>query len=82
MRYGAADTVSMKQHDLRYLPAASEKFGFTFCTSAKGTGVNLPENKPESRFGDAAEGRGNCINEEQDSFPWVPSGRGRVPRLS
>jgi hypothetical protein len=33
----------------------------SLCTSPKGTGGNAPSHQPQSRFGDAAGGRGNCF---------------------
>lgn len=40
--------------------AGTEPVGSTLCTSPAGTGVNGPGFKPQSRYGNAADGRGAC----------------------
>ncbi len=64
MRYENATAVQVyRQKDARYrLFGQGEKYGFTFCSSSKGTGVNAPgDSFDHPRYGDAAPKRGNCI---------------------
>lgn len=76
MRYDIADTVAATQPDTRYrLPLGMEKAGFVFCSSARGTGVNAPDHKPEPRYGDADKGLGNCIRQFSINDAWI----GQVP---
>jgi hypothetical protein len=44
----------------RFLKGDREVFGTSLCTDGKGTGVNAAGRLPRPRFGDAADGRGNC----------------------
>ena len=46
----------------RYYPP-SESAGFGLCSSGAGTGINNPDRDPQSRYGDAASGRGNCLGQ-------------------
>lgn len=39
---------------------SSEPIGAYLCTSAEGTGINEAQRSPQSRYGPAAVGRGNC----------------------
>lgn len=41
----------------------SEDAGFGLCTQSAGTGVNDASHQPQSRYGDAASGRGNCAGQ-------------------
>lgn len=46
---------------VRYIPDSAEKVPRDqLCTSPAGTGVNGPSHRPESRYGPAQAGRGNC----------------------
>jgi hypothetical protein len=59
MRYDNAEAYrSQKDPNVRYV--VQEVPGFTLCTSAAGTGVNVLGRAPQPRYGDAASGRGNC----------------------
>ena len=59
MRYDAATGyVSTTDPLLRY--TTKETPGTTLCDSVAGTGVNDSGRTPQSRFGDAASGRGRC----------------------
>ena len=44
-----------------YTPGEAE--GLSICTSGAGTGINDANRSPQSRYGDAAFGRGNCIKQ-------------------
>lgn len=45
----------------RYLPDKHQwKMRNRLCEDGRGTGVNAPDHAPQSRYGDAAEGAGNC----------------------
>jgi len=46
---------------LYYTPP--EDAGFSICTTPDGTGFNGPDWQPQSRYGDAASGRGNCMSQ-------------------
>ncbi len=63
MRYDCA-LAYMKGVDLRYYlqPWDQEKPGQRLCTSAEGTGVNDEGRAPQSRYGDAAKDRGDCVD--------------------
>jgi hypothetical protein len=53
--------VSSKDRSVRYIPDRKQKVSQdSLCTSAEGTGVNGRQHSPESRYGDAQRGRGNC----------------------
>jgi hypothetical protein len=75
MRYDIATTVATTQPDTRYRLWDKEKVGFLFCSSARGTGVNAPDQKPEPRYGDADKGLGNCIRQFSINDAWI----GQVP---
>lgn len=54
MRYSSAWFYrSDRAANIRYWVAGLDSFGFALCNSAKGTGVNAPTWKPQSRFGDS-----------------------------
>jgi hypothetical protein len=42
---------------------AGETEGVSICTSGAGTGINDPNRTPQPRYGDAAPGRGDCLNQ-------------------
>jgi hypothetical protein len=59
MRYDNAEAYrSLANPNVRYL--VDEVPGFTLCTSGTGTGVNATDHSPQSRYGNATNGRGNC----------------------
>jgi hypothetical protein len=61
MRYSASNAYSQTAPHIRYLVRPTpENFGSLFCTSDKGTGVNLSSRQPWPRYGDAQ--RGNCLH--------------------
>jgi hypothetical protein len=74
MRYDVSDTVA-SQDSIRYRLWDTPKSGLTFCSSARGTGVNAPDYKPEPRYGDADKGQGNCIGQFSINDSWI----GQVP---
>ncbi len=46
--------------DTRIYVLGGESAGFGLCTQSQGMGINDPGRYPQSRYGDAASGRGNC----------------------
>lgn len=63
MRYYFADIYEKTGSETDYylISGDPEPAGLELCDSGKGTGINGPH-KPEPRFGDAADGRGDCIH--------------------
>lgn len=59
MRYIVADGYAAGGGTRYYV--LSEPRGEGICSSHIGTGVNAQDHKPRSRYGDAAEGRGDCV---------------------
>jgi hypothetical protein len=65
-----------RQAETYYLvPQNSEEYGSIICTAPTGTGVNALSHKPQSRYGDAAARRGNClaqmcVNDATPNHPW------------
>ena len=60
MRYDVSQAYeSDSAVSVRYF-ISGEKVGKGLCTSARGTGVNQEGRIPQSRYGPASEGRGNC----------------------
>ena len=49
----------------------TEPYGLKLCKTKTGTGVNAPSHKPQSRYGDAAEGHGDCFGQitPNDAIP-------------
>jgi hypothetical protein len=47
-----------------------DKFGNRLCSSPEGTGVNLASRKPQARYGDADQGRGDCAHKFVVSDHW------------
>ena len=43
------------------IPPGSDDIGVTICEAPAGTGINALDRKPQSRFGNAAAMRGNCL---------------------
>ena len=67
----------------RYIPDESQwKMRTTLCTSGAGTGVNDASHKPQSRYGDAAAGRGNCRDQIRvsDRYGRQAADRSSTPR--
>jgi len=64
MRYYFADLyVAQGRPNTYYLiDPGTDRIGLELCESPAGTGVNAANRRPQSRFGDAAEGRGNCAS--------------------
>jgi len=62
MRYYFADLYRAQGRPNTFYLAESgtERMGLELCESPVGTGINAASRRPQSRFGDAAEGRGNC----------------------
>jgi hypothetical protein len=68
--HGGDDSCVMRYDDARgYFSKAdpkaiylvdSEPAGFALCSQGAGTGINASGRLPQSRYGDAAQGRGNC----------------------
>ncbi len=52
----------------------TETEGSGLCISPAGTGINSPSHKPQSRYSDAAAGRGDCQNWVcvNDKYPPIP----------
>ena len=76
MRYFFANAYqSLANSSNYYLSAAgTENVGTSLCTSAAGTGVNASSHKPQSRYGNAASGRGACtswvcVNDKYSPIP-------------
>ncbi|MCE5237186.1 hypothetical protein LLH23_01675 [bacterium] len=66
MRYSFADAAVPKIGNVRYFLTEfgrQEEPGAGLCTTAVGTGVNAPSRSPRARYGNAAEGRGNCADQ-------------------
>ena len=62
MRYDESNAyVSKNDPNLRY--TVRETTGYQICRRESGTGVNEAGRTPESRYGDAAPGRGNCAGQ-------------------
>ena len=75
MRYYFANAYPVKGRENTYYlvrpgPNAN-RAGRELCTSPKGTGANASSHSPQSRFGDAAEKRGNCFSQicPNDAIP-------------
>jgi len=59
MRYTCARCYINRAGDYVLFPD-KEEFGLSLCKNDQGTGVNEPGRKPEPRYGNAAEKKGNC----------------------
>ncbi len=75
MRYYFARFYEAKgrENTLYVVKAGTERIGLEICHSGKGTGNNAPKppNLPQSRFGDAASGEGDCFSQicPNDAIP-------------
>ena len=51
--------------------AGTERIGLEICRSGKGTGINAPGRKPQSRYGDTAADDGDCFSQicPNDAIP-------------
>ncbi len=62
MRYDIAETyASQKDSSIRYF--VRENVPRSICNTKDGTGVNAPGRLPQSRYGPAAAGRGDCVHQ-------------------
>lgn len=61
MRYDASEAYVGYDAANRYYPNMNDELpGMFLCSDAVGTGVNAATHKPESRYGNATAGKGNC----------------------
>jgi hypothetical protein len=51
------------EKNVRYYVQGDEQRGSMLCRTANGTGVNDPAHDPQSRYGPAAAGRGDCVHQ-------------------
>ena len=65
MRYYFADAYEIKGRENSYylIRPGANRAGREICTSSAGTGANAASHEPQSRFGDAHFGRGNCFGD-------------------
>ena len=62
MRYNAATGyIPVSDPKIRY--RVVENIGDVLCVRARGTGVNDRDRQPQSRYGDASPGRGDCLHQ-------------------
>jgi len=59
MRYDCAEIYLNNAGDY-VVVSELEVMGLSLCTNGQGTGVNEPGRRPEPRYGNATEGKGNC----------------------
>ena len=74
MRYYFAKFYEAKnsaQKTLYLVTPGSESIGLSICHAATGTGVNAAGHTPQSRYGDAASGAGDCFSQicPNDAIP-------------
>ena len=76
MRYYFAkfyDAKNATEKTVYLVTPGTERIGLEICNSGKGTGNNAPKppNLPQSRYGDAAAGEGNCFSQicPNDAIP-------------
>jgi len=71
MRYDCAEAYVKGIGQRYYLqPGDQEKPGQRLCISAEGTGVNDKGRRPQSRYGDAAKDRGDCVDHIRVKDPY------------
>ena len=71
MRYDVARAYrALADRQLLYYYTEREIEGNRLCDSPAGTGVNIPTHEPQSRFGGAFTGHGNCIHKFVVSDRW------------
>ena len=73
MRYYFAKFYEMKgrKDDLYLVTPGTERIGIDICHAGTGTGINAPGHQPQSRYGNAAAGEGDCFNQicPNDAIP-------------
>jgi len=74
MRYNFGFAYRSKQEEHTYYLVLEEVAGGELCRTGKGSGVNSPQHKPQSRYGDASQKRGDCkgqlmVNDAYDPSP-------------
>ncbi|MEO6992965.1 MAG: hypothetical protein ABI273_05025 [Lacunisphaera sp.] len=73
MRYyfATAYATTGSQDKFYVIRPGAKQAAAALCTSAKGTGGNAASHQPQSRFGDAAGGRGDCFSQvcPNDAIP-------------
>ena len=73
MRYYFAEwyPVAGRKDTYYMVMPGTEPYGLKLCKTKTGTGVNAPSHKPQSRYGDAAEGHGDCFGQitPNDAIP-------------
>ena len=52
-----------KPNTLYISTPGSERIGMEICHTGAGTGINGPSHKPQSRYGNATAGEGNCFSQ-------------------
>ncbi|MGV3622896.1 MAG: hypothetical protein ACO1OB_18905 [Archangium sp.] len=76
MKYARADyATSATEPRTRYMFNDEHLIGLGFCASGMGTGVNAPTRQPQSRYGDARAGLGDCRHQLLVNDTVVPSVR-------
>lgn len=60
MRYDCAQAYGLRTATATTVIGFDEPSGFSLCPAPKGVGVNGADRNPQSRYGDAASGRGAC----------------------
>jgi hypothetical protein len=71
MRYDTAHAYRSKADPNEfYVYWDQEVWGDRLCASAEGNGCNSPTHQPQSRYGDAAPGRGNCLHKFVVNDKW------------
>jgi hypothetical protein len=65
MRYyfSNAYKITGKENAYYLIRPGSNRAGREICTSPTGTGANAESHEPQSRYGDARSGRGNCFGD-------------------
>lgn len=76
MRYDCAFTYTNLKRTIYRVTNFKEKAGFNLCATTEGTGVNDPDHTPSTRYGPAAQNRGDCLHQilVNDAVP-APSRR-------
>lgn len=77
MRYHLAKSyIGRGQPGVRIAEYKEPIGGTCLCSAAAGTGVNAPDHFPQSRYGAAAAGRGNCLHQIHVNDAVEAPGRG------
>ncbi len=73
MRYYFARFYEAKsaKNTLYIVAPGTERIGIDICHAGTGTGINAPSHKPQSRYGNAAAGEGDCFSQicPNDAIP-------------